>query len=91
MKESDSLIKITNYMNPFALETAMGYRNISQTKLCKEIEGLSQPNLSKFLKGYFAVISEDKLKAIMQFLDFPFDFLYKDIKSIKFFYSLQNK
>ena len=72
------------HIYPFALETAMGYRGISQTELCKNIKGLSQPNLSKFLKGYFNSISEIKLINIMEFLDFPFEFLYKDIKKVNF-------
>lgn len=72
-------------VNPFALQTVMGYRDFSQSKLCKEIKGLSQPNLSKFLKGHVNSLSIEKLKEIMIFLDFPFNFLYKDIKPVKYF------
>lgn len=78
-------IMIHPTVNPFALETAMGYRSYSQSKLCKEIEGLSQPNLSKFLKGRIGILSIDKLKEIMILLEFPFEFLYKDIKPVKYF------
>lgn len=70
-------------VNPFALQTVMGYRGFSQSKLCKQIEGLSQPNLSRFLKGHINSLSIDKLKEIMNYLDWPFDFLYKDIKPVK--------
>jgi transcriptional regulator with XRE-family HTH domain len=72
------VIKLKSDINPNALEVAMGYRGVSQTKLCRDIKGLSQPNLSKFLKRYYATISEEKLKEIMKYLDFPFDFLYKN-------------
>lgn len=70
-------------VNPFALKTVMGYRGFSQSKLCKEVEGLSQPNLSRFLKGHINSLSIDKLKEIMSFLYWPFDFLFKDIKPVK--------
>jgi len=75
-------------INPYALQTVMGYRGYNQTKLCKNIKGLYQPNLSKFLKGCLGAVSISQLKEIMEFLDWPFDFLYKDIKPIKT--SLQN-
>jgi len=79
------IIKLKSEINPDALKFAMGYRGITQSKLCKNVNGISQPNLSKFLKGYFGCLSEEKLKIIMLYLDFPFDFLYKykDIKLIK--------
>lgn len=70
-------------VKPFALQTVMGYRGFSQSKLCKEVSGLSQPNLSRFLKGYINSLSIEKLKEIMLYLDWPFDFLYKDIKPVK--------
>lgn len=78
------IIKLKSDINPIALKTAMGYRGISQIKLCKNIRGLSQPNLSKFLKGYYGCLSEDKLKDIMTFLNWPFEFLSTDIKEIKY-------
>jgi len=78
------IIKLKSDINPIALKTAMGYRGITQSKLCKNIKGLSQPNLSKFLKGYYGCLSEDKLKDIMTFLNWPFEFLFKDIKEIKY-------
>lgn len=77
------LIKLTSLIKPSALNVAMGYRCINKTELCKNIKGLSQPNLSKFLKGYHACLSEDKLKEIMIYLDFPFEFLYNDFKPLK--------
>lgn len=81
MTESIKVISLNQKYNPKCLKLAMGYRGISQTKLCKNINGLSQPNLSKFLKGYVNVISDEKLKEIMKYLNWPFDFLY--VKSIK--------
>lgn len=78
-------IMIHPTVKPFCLKTAMDYRGYSQSKLCKEIQGLSQLNLSKFLKGNISVLSIEKLKEIMVFLEFPFEFLYKDIKPVKYF------
>lgn len=75
--------RISSGINPNQLKLVREYRGYTQTKLCKNIKGLSQSNLSKFEKGLFACISEDKLREIMLFLDWPFDFLYKEI-NIKF-------
>lgn len=87
VEEIDNIIVLKSdfkTINTFSLVTAMGYRGVSQSKLCKNIKGLSQPNLSKFIKGNRNVLSNHKLKEIMIYLDFPFDFLYKDIKKVKF-------
>ena len=70
-------------INPFALTTVRQYRGYTQSKLCKIINGLSQPNLSKFEKGCLGALSISKLQEIMEFFEWPFDFLYKDIKPIK--------
>lgn len=72
-------------INPYAFTTVRQYRGYSQSKLCKSIKGLSQSNLSDFEKGKRGKISIEKLKEIMKFLDWPFDFLYKEIESIKYF------
>ena len=77
------IVKLTVNIHPSSLKVVRGYRRISQTKLSKNIQGLSQPNLSKFLKGYHGCISEDKLKEIMKYLDFPFEFLYHDFPPLK--------
>ena len=77
------VIKLNSEIKPSALKVAMGYRGISQTELCKNINGLSQPNLSKFLKGYHGVLSEEKLKDIMTYLNFPFAFLYHEFRELK--------
>jgi transcriptional regulator with XRE-family HTH domain len=77
------VIKLCSEIKPSALKVAMGYRGISQTELCKNINGLSQPNLSKFLKGYHGVLSEEKLKEIMTYLNFPFAFLYREFRELK--------
>lgn len=58
------------------LKFAREYRGYSQTNLCKEIEGLSQPNLSMFEKGFEEKISMHKLKEVMLLLEWPFNWLY---------------
>lgn len=72
-------IHIKPEINPSQLVIARQYRGYSQTELCKHIKGLSQPNLSKFEKGYWGCISEEKLSEIMIFLNFPYEFLYRKI------------
>lgn len=74
------IIKLESKVNPYALKLARQYRGYSQSELCKEVKGLSQSNLSKFEKGYFGMISESKLKEIMEFLNFPYSFLKSNIK-----------
>jgi Zn-dependent peptidase ImmA (M78 family) len=56
------------------------YRGYSQTDLSSMIEGLSQPNLSKFEKG-FDTLSIDVIERIMKRLDFPMEFLSKNISN----------
>lgn len=70
-------------IQPKALKIAMGYRGYNQSELSKNFKGLSQPALSRFFKGDRNVISEEKLKNIMEFLDFPFQFLYKKFDPIQ--------
>lgn len=65
------------------LKFAREYRNISMQKLCLNINGLSQSNLSKCERG-FKTVSEDKLKLIMDFLNFPFEWLYRHNSKINF-------
>ena len=60
------------------LKFARQYRGYSQTSLCKQIPGLSQPNLSKFEKGVEGAISQDVLKAAMEHLEWPMAWL--DVK-----------
>lgn len=57
------------------LVLARRYRQLSQSKLCEEINGLSQSNLSKFEKGFEGKISDSKLKEVMKYLNWPFDWL----------------
>ncbi len=78
-----SVIMIHPTINRYAFTTVRQYRGYSQSQLCKSIKGLSQSNLSKFEKGERGVLSIDKIREIMTFLDWPFDFLYKDIKPVK--------
>lgn len=70
-------------INHNQLAFARQYRGYTQTELAKNIKGLSQANLSKFEKG-LKTISTDKVRDIMMFLDFPFDFLFKDVKQVNF-------
>lgn len=78
------MIMLSPTVNPYALQTVMGYRGYTQSKLCKNIKGLYQPNLSKFLSGSLGSVSISQLNEIMDFLEWPFDFLYKDIKPINY-------
>lgn len=56
------------------LQFAREYRQYSQTKLAKAIDGLSQANISKF-EGGFNTISNDQLVNIMELLNFPLQFM----------------
>lgn len=56
------------------LTFAREYRGITQTELSKMVDGLSQPNLSKFEKG-INTLSDDLLHKIMDVLSFPYEFL----------------
>lgn len=69
-------MKINHNQLTFARE----YRGFSQTDLSSMIEGLSQPNLSKFEKG-FDTLSNDLIEKIMKRLDFPIEFLSKNISN----------
>lgn len=60
---------------------AREFRGLSQSELAKRIPGLSQPNLSKFEKG-FNVLSDEIIYQIIQYLDFPADWLEKKISNI---------
>lgn len=77
------VISLKTYVQPSALKVAMNYRGITQSKLSKNVGGISQSSISKFLNGNIFSIPEHKLKEIMSFLDFPFDFLYKEFKPLK--------
>lgn len=78
-----TIVQLETNIYPSSLKFAMDYRGISQTVLCRNVEGVSQPNLSKFLNGYYGCLSNDKLKEIMNYLNFPFEFLYSDVKQVK--------
>ena len=77
------IVKLKQDIYPSALKVAREYRGYTQTELCKEIKGLSQPNLSMFEKGDLSRISRDKLKEIIEFLEFPFSFLSQEFKPLK--------
>lgn len=56
------------------LRISREYRGFSQIELCAKVKGVSQPNLSKFEKGYGG-ISNDKLKEIMEVLNWNHEWL----------------
>lgn len=59
---------------------AREYRGFSQTELSEKISGLSQSNLSKFEKG-FGLLSEEIIVKIIQFLNFPEEFINRKIST----------
>lgn len=61
------------------MKFARNYRGYSQTKVAQNVENVSQSNLSRFEKGFENILSEDKVKDIMLYLDFPMKFLEKRI------------
>lgn len=77
------IIKLKGKYNHQQLTTARRYRGYSQSYVCKHIDGLSQPNLSKFEQGYHGCISDDLLILIMKFLEFPLEWMYQDCKEVK--------
>lgn len=58
---------------------AREYRKYSQSKLCKEIKGLSQANLSKYENGFEGMLKDDKVAEIMKHLNWPIKWL--DVKN----------
>ncbi len=85
------IVKFDSEIKPSALQLAMDYRGYTQNKLCAEMKDLSQPNLSKFLNGNSLIIPKEKLERIMIILDFPFSFLYNDIKPLETSLNLHRK
>jgi len=77
------VIKLQGQVFPESLKIVMNYRQCSENKLVKNISGLNSVDLKSFLSGYYSAISEVKLKEIMLFFDWPFEFLQKDIKPVK--------
>lgn len=57
------------------LRFAREYRKYSQSKLCKEIKGLSQANLSKYENGFEGMLKDDKVAEIMKHLNWPIRWL----------------
>jgi transcriptional regulator with XRE-family HTH domain len=62
---------------------ARHYRQYTQTELASKINGLSQSQLSKYERG-FGNLSDEKLKEIIEFLNFPFEFLDRKITDYEF-------
>lgn len=62
------------------LTLAREYRGYSQSELSNAISGLSQPNLSKFEKG-FGGLSEEIIEKLINFLDFPRSFFEEKISN----------
>ncbi|PXY46494.1 XRE family transcriptional regulator [Flavobacterium hydrophilum] len=63
------------------LTFAREYRGYSQSELASNITGLSQPNLSKYEKG-FNTLSDDMVEKIIEYLNFPKDWLYLNISNL---------
>ena len=61
------------------LRFAREYRGYTQSKLCKEIKGLSQANLSKYENGFEGMLKDDKVAEIMKHLNWTIKWL--DVKS----------
>ena len=57
------------------LKLARECRGYTQAQLADKIEGLSQSNLSKFEKGFEGQMKDSKLFDIMQFLNWPANWL----------------
>jgi len=57
------------------LKLVREYRGYTQSELVSHVNGISQGNLSRFEKGFEGVMSDDNLKSIMSFLDWPFKWL----------------
>lgn len=62
------------------LTFAREFRGYSQSELAASINGLSQPNLSKYEKGFNTLSDEMVLKTI-EFLKFPKEWLYQEVKN----------
>lgn len=60
------------------------YRGITQTGLCKKVKGLPQANLSKLEAGYINVVSDEKIKEIMIFFNWPLEFLDRKYSDFDF-------
>lgn len=59
------------------------YRGYTQKDLCLNIKGLSKKNLSRFEKG-FDSLTDDLIKDIMNFLDWPVSWIDKEPIKIEF-------
>lgn len=57
------------------LRLARQYRGYTQSQLSNMIPGLSHSALSKFENGFENTISDNKLAEIMQFLNWPLEWL----------------
>lgn len=68
-------------LNHRQLTFAREYRGYSQTALSKKILGLSQPNLSRFEKGFTDSLSDEILDEILLVLKFPKSFLKQNISN----------
>lgn len=63
------------------LTFAREYRGYSQSDLASNISGLSQPNLSKYEKG-FNSLSDEMVVKIIDFLHFPKNWLFQNISNL---------
>jgi len=63
------------------LTFAREYRGYSQSDLASKIDGLSQPNLSKYEKG-FSTLSDEMVVKIVEYLGFPKEWLSLDVLNL---------
>jgi Zn-dependent peptidase ImmA (M78 family)/plasmid maintenance system antidote protein VapI len=63
------------------LTFAREYRGYSQSDLASKIDGLSQPNLSKYEKG-FNTLSDEMVVKITEYLGFPKEWLSLDVSNL---------
>jgi transcriptional regulator with XRE-family HTH domain len=64
------------------LKFAREYRKYTQAKLCKDVKELSQSNLSKYEQGFEGMLKNEKVLEIMNFLNFPIEFLEKTMPDL---------
>ena len=66
-----------------SLVVAMSIRCADSDEISNNVKGIKKTKLDRFCKGYNDSLTEIELRKIMKYLVFPFDFLLKDIKSVK--------
>lgn len=81
-----TVIKLQNSIFPGNLKIARQYRGLTQLGLCRKVPMLKQSDLAIFENGGYARIPEKLLIEIMETLDFPYEFLKKEVKDVKYIF-----